>query len=254
MWSNGRTAVEFNPHFGEEIGMQSGLPSRHFVLLSLVLWLSQSAFTSSGSEIPKIVNLNSVEQSSHFHHVNSSPSMATNLQDLVKEVSDGRASQPEALYLPGGSSLTVVRQPAGSPGYVSASPTVATNFTLAEQRGVHGFLAHADLGGKKFQTLSVDDLILMITGDGQIQSYSVFAILRFQAVRPNDPFSEYIDLDHGEARLTNREVFAIAYGLSGSLVLQTCMSNDGDDAWGRLFVIATPKVMGNPLAKSTEIE
>jgi len=234
--------------------MKSGLPSRQIVLVSLVLWLSQTAFTSSGSETPKIATLNSVEQSSHMYQVNSSPSMEANLQDLVKKVSNGRASQPEALYFPGGSSLTVVRQPAGSPGYVSASPTVATNFTLAEQRGVHGFLAHADLGGKKFQTLSVDDPILMIMGDGQIQGYSVFAILRFQAVRPNDPFSAYIDLDHGEARLTNREVFAIAYGLSGSLVLQTCMSNDGDDAWGRMFVIATPKVMGNVLAKSSEVE
>ncbi len=110
---------------------------------------------------------------------------------------------------------------------------------MADTYGSLGFLAHNYLAGKVFNELEVGNLIQVIHGDGHSTPYEVRIIRRFQAIEPLNPYSNFIDVESG-SHLTATELFFQTYGVPGQLILQTCIAADGNDSWGRLFVIATP--------------
>ncbi len=143
------------------------------------------------------------------------------------------------LFVPNLFAFPVVSQPKNNPAYVSSLPDVLTSFSLAEQKGATGLLAHNTLAGKKFSLLTTGN-ILGFYKDGSIQWYRVEKIYRFQALEPNSPTSNFRDLDHPERIISSSALFQEVYDQPGKLILQTCIASGQIDSWGRLFIVASP--------------
>jgi hypothetical protein len=144
------------------------------------------------------------------------------------------------VYVPDTFAFPVVQQPHENPTFVSSTPDVVTQFGLASDFGTTGFLAHNTLSGESFFDLQHGQTIFLIMGDGSIQTYMVMETLRYQALTPSSPYSNFRDLDHTNLELSSTEVFNMVYADPGQLVFQTCIEANGDVNWGRLFVIAVP--------------
>jgi len=69
--------------------------------------------------------------------------------------------------------------------------------------------------------------------------FGVSRFMRFQALTPNSITSSYEDLETGDF-LSAGQLFLKAYTNPGVVVLQTCISKNGESSWGRLFIIAEP--------------
>lgn len=134
--------------------------------------------------------------------------------------------------------LSVVQQPAGQPGYVSTFDGNVTQFSFASQYGSIGLLAHNYLAGRQFFVISNGDEIDLVYGDGHAEEYIVSEIRKYQALSPTSPYSSFVDLSQPDLTLTYEDLFYDTYGVGGRLILQTCISNNGSDSWGRLFIIA----------------
>ena len=170
----------------------------------------------------------------------SSPVTITpNLALFIEQVRNGSAEQTTGLYIENLFSFPVIQQPSDQPAYVSPNANMVTQFRSASAFGSLGFIAHNTLAGIKFPEIKNGDLISVVYGDGHYTQYQVIQIRRLQAVQPNNPYSSFIDLSNNQM-LTVQEVFYQTYGVSNQLILQTCISSQGLDTWGRLFVIAVP--------------
>ena len=134
--------------------------------------------------------------------------------------------------------FSVVQQPSGNAGYVSSKSNTLTQFAMASNYGSTGILAHNNLAGKYFKSLSSGKTITVTYSDGSTKSYTVSSIKQYQALSPSDPYSSFIDLDNTSTQLSSTDLFLSTFGISGALVLQTCISKNGNSSWGRLFVIA----------------
>ena len=151
-------------------------------------------------------------------------------------------------------SAPVVQQPASNPGYVSEKSGVVTQFGMTAQFGNVALLAHNFLQGAAFFNLNVDSNLTLVYGDGTTQKYAVTEVLRYQALSPLDPYTDFVDLNSGNnERITVETLFNDVYTRSDVLILQTCIENNGNDSWGRLFVIAEPvtQTLGEKLAVQT---
>ena len=113
-------------------------------------------------------------------------------------------------------------------------------FGLAAQHGSLGLLAHNYAGGGNFFSLGVGSVVNLVYGDGSVRKFQVKNIRRFEALQPNSPTSQFIDLDNGGGKQSVTKVFNAIYNSGNPLVLQTCIANNGVGTWGRLFVIAVP--------------
>ena len=76
-------------------------------------------------------------------------------------------------------------------------------------------------------------------GDGTYRTFRISAQHRFQALDPNNPNSNFVDLETG-ATLSALDVFNQMYTNADQVTFQTCIAQDGVASWGRLFVTATP--------------
>jgi len=152
--------------------------------------------------------------------------------------------QPEMLvgaYVPEKLALPVVQQPLGQDGYVSDQYGVITQFAAAAEYGTVGLLAHNYLSGQSFFDLTREDDVALVYGDGILRYYRVTAVLHYQALDPNNTYSDFIDLDDpAGGRLSSTDVFQQVYGQAGRVVFQTCIEAYDNASWGRLFVIAEP--------------
>jgi hypothetical protein len=172
----------------------------------------------------------------------SSDSHTSNLPLLnafISQVKNGQSDQLRGVYIPEILAAPVVKQPAGNTGFVSPRQNILTQFGLASQFGSTGLLAHNSLAGASFSQLEADQKIYLIYGDGQISTFVVTKILRYQALEPNNTSSKFIDLNTNES-LKASEVFSKVYNRQGQVVFQTCISAGNELSWGRLFVIAEP--------------
>jgi hypothetical protein len=155
------------------------------------------------------------------------------------EMQGDSAGRVTGLFVEGVFAVSVVDQPDGQPGYVSTVSEAATYFSAAADFGSLGFLAHNYLAGAHFFDIQVGQVVTLIYGENRLVTYRVNQIRRFQATSPTSPYSSFVDLDRGGV-LTYSELFYQTYGVSGQLVLQTCIAAEGDPSWGRLFILATP--------------
>ena len=136
--------------------------------------------------------------------------------------------------------LQVLQQPQNDSTFVYSDLGVATQFSLATNYGTVGLLAHNNRSGIHFFDLNLGDQITVVYSDGAMRQYLVSSIRHFQTLNPNDPYSDFNDLDSGGARLSSTEVFQQVYSAGDQVVFQTCIDANGNPSWGRLFVIAKP--------------
>jgi hypothetical protein len=159
---------------------------------------------------------------------------------FVEQVKNGNAEQVVGVYVDNILSLRVIQQPPDDPNYVSNIKGVATQFALAYTiAGNIGLLAHNYLSGALFFNIKTGDLAQLVYGDGRVEEYEVTDYHEYQALTPNSPTSDFLDLTTGE-QLSANDLFTRIYTGEHRLVFQTCINQDNIDTWGRLFVLSFP--------------
>jgi hypothetical protein len=167
------------------------------------------------------------------------PNTLPDLNTFIETVTDGNASALRGVYVSNVMALSIVQQPVGYPGYVSTEETVATQFGIAAEVGNVGLLAHNTHAGSFFSNIKQGDRIILVYGDGHIESFMANSIQRYQALDPLNPYSEFKDLET-QTSYTAEKLFNNVYRGEYHLTLQTCIENNGNSSWGRLFIVATP--------------
>lgn len=173
------------------------------------------------------------------------------LQAFMESLPVGNADQVVGVFVPGDLALRVVQQPAGNAAYVSNEAEVVTQFRMAQDYGVTGLLAHNTLSGELFFEVGEGELVVVVYGDLHTETYRVTSVRRFQALNPTSPYSNFVDLDQPGSKLSAADLFYQVYGQSGTVVMQTCITENGNDSWGRLFVIAEQVTIVRPVFWST---
>ena len=166
------------------------------------------------------------------------------LADFSESVQNGKADVLRGVYVNDVMALPVIQQPYGNAGYVSNTDGEITEFRMASQYGNIGLLAHNHLSGESFSELAIGQEIRLVYGDGKTQSFLITEVLQFQALQPTSPFSSFRNLEKDET-LTAEQMFKRVYLGDRHVTFQTCIESNGNSSWGRLFVIAVPKVQGS---------
>jgi len=159
---------------------------------------------------------------------------------FVQKVINGQADILRGVYVAGVLAIPVVQQPAGDPVFVSGAGNEVTEFSMAAQMGNVGLLAHNYLAGTFFSRLAVGQEVRLIYGDGRVEYFLIDRILRYQALEPYSPYSQFRELD-SEATLSAEELFRKVYRGERHVTFQTCIEANGNSSWGRLFVMAGPR-------------
>jgi hypothetical protein len=168
------------------------------------------------------------------------PAVLPALSSFVSSVKNGQAALLSGVYVSGVMAFPVLQQPAADAGFVSTQPNTITQFRMAGQFNSIGLLAHDYLAGTAFPTMEKGSDIALIYGDGSMKYYRVFEVLRYQALSPASPYSNFVDLNTKKL-LSAEQLFLNIYGRGGStLVFQTCISTAQVPSWGRLFILAKP--------------
>jgi hypothetical protein len=159
------------------------------------------------------------------------------LSTFTASIINGNGDVLRGIHVEGMFAYPVVQQAYSM--QVSEDPATLTQFGWASSYGVTGILAHNWLSGVDFFRLRVGQKINLIYGDGRTETYWVNRLYRYQATIPESTYSQFIDLDTGKG--TDAEgVFRKVYMGDGHVTFQTCIAQDGQLSWGRLFVIAEP--------------
>ncbi len=154
-------------------------------------------------------------------------------------LTDGETGVLRGVYVPNILADGVVQQPADDGNFVSTQQGYITQFAAASTLGSTGLLAHNFLAGSSFPELQVGTLVYLVYGDGTTAAYIVKQTLQYQALQPESPYSQFVDLSNGNS-MSSSQVFKAAYGRPGAVVFQTCIANGGVPSWGRLFIVAEP--------------
>ena len=227
--------------------------SRKYVTLILItiLFFIQ-AFTLKPAEIPVSgINLAQNELLSDLLVIDperfDSPHKSSNaeenthktlkISEFLKFVIDGNSGVIRGIFAEDRFALNVIQQPSGQPGFVSSIDEVVTEFEMSRDYGVTGLMAHNYLAGEYFLNLQEGDIVQIIFGDGKIKRYAISDIQRFQALQPNSPRSQFLDLATSE-QISATQLFKRVYMGDHHLTLQTCIQEGSVDTWGRMFVIA----------------
>ena len=110
-------------------------------------------------------------------------------------------------------------------------------YATAAEAGNIGLIAHNYAAGGSFYILAIGDEIVVNYIDGSTQTFIVNNVLRYQASTPG-VFSSFID-SNGK-QVSAQSVFNQAYKRN-QVTFQTCISREGSQSWGLLFVQAVPK-------------
>ena len=161
--------------------------------------------------------------------------------DFSKAVRNANADTLGGVYVTNVLALPIVQQPADNAGYVSNTDGQVTQFGLAAQYGNIGLLAHNYLSGKAFSQLAVGQEVRLIYGDGNVEYFIVKEVLQYQALQPNSQWSSFRDLKDNTV-LTAEQMFKRVYTGDRHVTFQTCIYAEGISSWGRLFVVAVPKI------------
>jgi hypothetical protein len=167
------------------------------------------------------------------------PNTLPSLSTFIETIKDGNAGTLRGIYISNVMALAIVQQPAGNPGYVSTAEAVATQFSIAAEVGNIGLLAHNTRAGSFFSSIKQGDLITLVYGDGHLESFMAQSLQRYQAMDPLSPYSQFRDIETQNS-FTAEELFNNVYRGEYHLTLQTCIENNGNSSWGRLFIVATP--------------
>ncbi|MBC8504104.1 MAG: hypothetical protein H8D34_04565 [Chloroflexi bacterium] len=199
------------------------------IIFSLVIFILSSSFAY----------FTAIPLTGHDGDLSESVSHVPNSEEFISAVGNGISGEIRGVYVPGVFALRVQQQPGNDANYVSSVVGAATQFEHAAQYGVTGFLAHNYLSGSLFFDLEVDHEVLVVYGDGSTKRYMVREVQQYQALQPNSPYSDFVDLDTNQ-KLSSGDLFNRVYAGEDHVTFQTCIAEDGNLTWGRLFVIATP--------------
>lgn len=159
------------------------------------------------------------------------------LAQFVKAVTNGRADQVTGMYAPGIGHYYVTQQASVNDMRVSPVEGVLTQYRRPAAGRVIGLLAHNFAAGARFAWFQSGDLLFLVYGDGKVVNYRLTGTLRYQAADPDNAASNLIDLADGRVQSADA-VYRRVYTGAPHLVLQTCLSGNGDLKWGRLFLLA----------------
>lgn len=166
-----------------------------------------------------------------------------NMRIFDQFISDLKTGEPDIIvgvWIENVLALRVLYQPPGNPGFVSTEDEIVTYFMMVWQKsGNHGLLAHNYLAGRYFFNIQVGDIITIVFGDGNYEDFEVISIKEYQALQPDSPYSNFIDLESGE-QLTSTNLFMDIYMGDYHTTLQTCIANGAETEWGRMFTLAPP--------------
>jgi hypothetical protein len=161
------------------------------------------------------------------------------LPSFIEGIKDGNANTLRGIYVEGLIAFPVIQQPYGNAGFVSNADSVVTQFSVATEVGNVGLLAHNTLAGATFSQLKKGDTIILIYGDGHTQGFVVESFQQYKATDPLSPYSYFKDMS-SDTTLSALDLFNKVYRGDYHLTLQTCIENEGNLSWGRLFIIAKP--------------
>lgn len=168
-----------------------------------------------------------------------SPAFDARLTSFIQSVKNENSSAIKGIYVRDVLSMPVVQQPAGNAGWVSETDNAITQFGMASRYNTTGLLAHNTHAGAEFSQLKKGQIVVVINGKGELQRYKIATIYRFQALQPTNPYSDFIDLETNQ-KLSATDLFYQVYTGEHHLTFQTCIEQNGDSSWGRLFVLAYP--------------
>jgi hypothetical protein len=160
------------------------------------------------------------------------------LEEFKSAMSTTNSSKVVGVYVNDVMAVRVVKQ--SSDSHVTNIANTVTRFGQADKLGSIGLLAHNYLAGAYFSQIDIGTKIYLVYGDGSSKEYKVTSIEQYQALSPDDPYSKFINLDEPEIKVSASNLLYEMYGTNGSLVLQTCISKEGNLTWGRQFFIASP--------------
>lgn len=159
------------------------------------------------------------------------------LDQFARSLENGEPNQRVGVFVEDRFSFPIVQQPSADPAWISANLGVVTEFRIVrKQTGNEGIIAHNYLAGGQFYTLQIGDLAELVLGDGSVIDFEITDIQDYQALSPNSPTSNFINLNTGE-KLTASDLFFKVYGGYLTLTFQTCISRDNISSWGRTFII-----------------
>jgi hypothetical protein len=161
------------------------------------------------------------------------------LMSFVSSVENGQSNTLRGVYVDGVFALPVIQQPSTDALYVSKMVDTLTQFRLAARYGNIGLLAHNYLSGQYFSQLTLGERVFLVYGKGRVDTMQITKIYRYRAIDPNSSTSDFIDLDTNQ-HLTDYQVFSKVYLGTEHMTFQTCIEQDGNLSWGRLFVVAEP--------------
>lgn len=168
------------------------------------------------------------------------PPPVPSLDQFVQVVRDGQANALKGVYAKDIFALQVLPADPNDPLNVTIRPGAVTNSCGVRHCPSIGLLAHNLLAGAMFLRLSPEQEVDLVYGNGSVRRYSIVGIRQFQALSPQDPYSSFVDLEAPGRVLSSTEVFGQTFGAPDRVVLQTCITANGDLTWGRLDVIAEP--------------
>jgi hypothetical protein len=160
-------------------------------------------------------------------YAKDTPKSLPSLSTFVETVKDGNASTLRGVYVSNLMALSIVQQPADNPTYVSKTKSTATQFSTAAQAGNIGLLAHNTHAGSLFSKIKAGDLIVLVFGDGHIESFMAQTLERYQAMDPLNPYSQFKDVET-QTSFTAEKLFNKVYRGDYHLTLQTCIEKNGD--------------------------
>ena len=208
-------------------------------ILILIIFVSTTIITPVSTNLVPVtgeVSLTGETKNLNFQTINFNK-----FYQFIKNVTAKKSgNQYVGMIVPKLFTLPIMQQPTGRPDFVSTEPEVVTEFSLTTQFGSTGLLAHNYLAGSNFSKIKENDLIVLVTADKEYKLYKVEKILSYQALSPNSPYSNFVDLNDSSRVLSAVDLFMEVYTEEGSLVIQTCIALGNEPSWGRLFVQAFP--------------
>jgi hypothetical protein len=168
-----------------------------------------------------------------------SPNNFPNLSLFIENIKNGNANLLSGVYVRNKIAFQITQQPLGNPAFISNENDLVTQFSIASEVGNIGLLAHNYLAGANFSQLEKDDVITLIYGDGHTQKFVVDDIQAYRATDPLSPYSHFENLNTEEF-LSAEQLFNKVYRGEFHLTLQTCIEENGNLSWGRLFIVAKP--------------
>lgn len=162
------------------------------------------------------------------------------LAEFAQAFLDGKAENVVTVWVEDVLRMQVVQQPPGDGGFVSSQDGVVTEFQSPKGIGAVGLLAHNNLAGAVFDRIQVGMFVKIVRGDGQVETFRVTGIERYQALDPGSTTSYFLDLNVDDPNVvwSASDLYKRVYGVPGRVTFQTCIEKDGDWSWGRLFIIA----------------